>query len=137
MNGGKRNAMLIELIIVILFFSISVSIVMQLFVASSIRSNQSQFDTAALFYAEDIAEQFAASDLPAADFLEDAGFAFASEAYTKAVDMDGAALVLRAECDSEDTGAGVLDSMLLTAHDGEREALVLPLRRYLPRGAMK
>ena len=75
MNSTRKpNAMLIELVIVILFFAISAGIILQLFVAASDRSGQSATDSNALLMTEDVAERFVASKLPVDEFFAALGW---------------------------------------------------------------
>lgn len=132
MNGGqKRNSMLIELIIVILFFSISVSIIMQLFVAASERSKQSEAENLAVFYAEDIAERFIASGEALDAFFAD-GWTQAGDGWERALDADGRALRMVAGGTEEETAAGTLATLDVTIYDGDRVAASLPVSRYIP-----
>lgn len=55
--GDKKNPALIELIIVIFFFSLSATIIVQLFAASYQISRQSYRDSIAVIRAQDIIEQ--------------------------------------------------------------------------------
>lgn len=137
MNRRKPNALLIELVIVILFFAISASVILQVFVAARDRSVQSSTDTSALLMAEDIAEQFAASPLDPSAFLASVGFsadddAEAGYSLTRTA-ANGRDLTLLCAPESEETDAGTLDSMLLTVMDGSRAAVTLPIKRYLPK----
>lgn len=137
MNGTRRpNSMLVELVIVILFFAISASVILQLFVAAGARSAQSTTDTAALLMAEDFAERFAASKLPADSFLEADGFAQDGDTYMRTAEAGKRTLTLAVTGENEDTGAGVLDALHLAIHDQERVVLTLPVSRYLPREDM-
>lgn len=132
MSEKKRNSMLIELLIVILFFSISVAIIMQLFVAASDRSKQSQADNLALLYAEDMAERLMASEMAMEAYLQEAGWQQDGDDYKMAFDADGRQLLMVASNETEATAAGALDSMTLTVLDGERVSIALPVTRYAP-----
>lgn len=134
MKSTRRpNAMLIELVIVILFFALSAGIILQLFVAAHDRSAQNETDTAAMLMAEDFAERFAASRQPLDAFLEADGWAAQADARTKQVAREGATpLTLHLTGESEQAEAGTLDRLTLTIRDGGREAVTLPVSRYLP-----
>lgn len=133
MYRRKPNAMLIELVIVILFFSISAGIILQLFVAANDRSVQSATDTAALLEAENMAELLVASRLPLEDFLADTGWDMETHGiYTRPFDVGSRSLLMVATCETSETDAGTLDSLQLTVMDKERKAVVLPVGRYLP-----
>lgn len=129
----KPNAMLIELVIVILFFSLSAGIILQLFVAAHDRTTSSTVDTAALLIAEDFAERFAASDLPADVYLAEAGFVLEEDLYTRQTESNGRTLTINATSETTATEAGLLDRLQVTVLDGSREAVSLPVSRYLPR----
>lgn len=134
MNAKRKpNAMLIELIIVILFFSISAGIILQLFVASHERSLESSIGTSALFMAEAYAEQFAASTLPVDAFLEDAGFVENGGAYTRQAEINGRTVTISALSETTASEAGTLDRLDITVSAGERPSVSLPATRYLPK----
>lgn len=133
MNGVRKpNSMLIELVIVILFFSISASIILQLFVAAHDRTVQSSTDTAAVMISEDFAERYAASGLPMEDFLAEDGFTLSDGAYEKELTVDTRPLRMVVEGETESTATGALDVLSLTVHDGGRLAVSFPIQRYLP-----
>lgn len=134
MNGTRKpNTMLVELVIVILFFAISASVILQLFVAAGSRSAQSTTDSAALLMAEDFAERFAASKLPADAFLEADGFTQEGETYARNAEAGNRTVTLTVSGADEETGAGVLDTLHLAVYDKERAVLTLPVSRYLPK----
>lgn len=138
MNGARKpNAMLIELVIVILFFSISAGIILQLFVAAHDRSMQSDTDTAALLLSEDMAERFAASDLPLDAFLDADGWTSILGNHEKTLTPDGARpLRMALDGSTLDMGPGALDTLTLTVYDGERVCVTLPINRYTAREGM-
>lgn len=137
MNKQKPNAMLIELVIVILFFSLSAGIILQLYVAAGDRTLQDATDSFATLYAEDFAERFAASDAAAEAFFLADGWSAAGDAYTKDIEaQNGRTLGMTADVSTVESEAGVLDSMTLTLHDGEREAIAIPVNRYMPKEAV-
>lgn len=57
-DSNQLNSFFIEIIIVILFFSISAAVTLQLFVAANNRAQQSSDLSVAVIKAQDIAEQF-------------------------------------------------------------------------------
>ena len=129
----KPNAMLIELVIVILFFAISASIILQLFVAAHDRSVQSDVENTAVLTAEDIVERFAASSLGADAFFEDLGWIEEPNGYGLQTSVDGHTLRLVSTGSTEDTTAGTLDDLTLTIYDSDREVVSLPMVRYTPK----
>lgn len=134
MNGTRKpNTMLIELVIVILFFAISAAVILQLFAAAGTRSAQNTTDSTALLMAEDFAERFAASTLPADAFLEAEGYAQDGDVYTRTAAAGKRTLTLTVSGNSEQTSAGALDALHLAVYDQERAVLTLPVSRYLPK----
>lgn len=132
MNTRKPNSMLIELVIVILFFAISAGIILQLFMAAHERSSQSTFDTTALLLAEDLAARFQTSDLPADDFIQAEGFAQEPDGAKKTFTHGAQTVRMALSGESKQTGAGTLDAWMLDVYDGERLAFSLPISRYIP-----
>lgn len=133
MNGARKpNAMLIELVIVILFFSISAGIMLQLFVAANDRGRQNSVNSTAVMLAEDTAELFAASHDTLEAYFSDAGWVLSPEGYERSIEMDDRLLRMVAQGETEQTEAGTLDTVTLTVYDGERAAVILPMARYVP-----
>ena len=137
MNSKRKpNAMLIELVIVILFFSISAGIILQLFVAAHDRSRQSAMDNEMTLVAEDIAERFAVSTLASEAFFLGDGWTGNTDAYSRTLDLQsGREVQLSVTGTQQETQAGTLDIFTLVAYDGDREIMSLPVSRYLPKEA--
>lgn len=136
MNGSRKpNAMLIELVIVILFFSISAGIILQLFVAASNKSIQSSADTSATLIAEDVAERFAVSREEADTFFSADGWTQTEDGYERQTQAAGRTYRVAVQCDTQETAAGTYDAVTVSVYDGAREAIVLPADRYLPKEA--
>lgn len=131
----KPNAMLVELVIVILFFALSASIILQLFVAASNRSVQSATDASALLHAEDFAERFSVSPLGTEVFCIKDGFENTAEGnFAKTLEAaNGRAVRMVVSGEVEQLDAGVLDDLSLTLYDGERTIVHMPVSRYTPK----
>lgn len=134
MNGTRKpNAMLIELVIVILFFSISAGIILQLFVAANERGHQNDVDNTAMLLAEDVAERLAVSTQTLDAFFMGDGWVQKDDAYVRQESAyAGRRLQLTARGATEEREAGTLDSVELTIYDGDRAVLSMPVARYLP-----
>lgn len=129
----KSNVMLMELIIVILFFSIATTITLQVFVLAHQRSNESLRMTYALNEAQDWAEQLSASRNPEA-LLQETGWKGGEGAYElKSLD-DKYTLVLNTS--KEQTAAGEMLTARIEVYDdvpADRPLLVsLSVKHYLP-----
>ncbi len=132
MKTGKPNTLLIELVIVLLFFSLSAAVILQLFVATHDRQLRNEVESGATLLAEDISARFAASDLDAKVFFAADGWAETEGGYSRTTVVAGRTLTLSLEGAAEQTAAGKLDDFLLTIlRDGER-VVSLPLARYIP-----
>lgn len=132
-KAGKPNALLIELVIVLLFFSLSAAVILQLFIGAHDKSVRSSTDSVAIIMAEDMAERFLASDLTADAFLTAEGFTLAEGAYILSTQADGRSIQMVAEPSRQEGMAGNLDEVTLTVCDGDLTILTIPVSRYLPK----
>lgn len=71
MRKSRKNIALIELLIVIFFFSLSAMIIVQVFTQSKIISQESKHTSTAIIMAQDIIEQLQASPFDADEVLDD------------------------------------------------------------------
>lgn len=131
-NAGRPNSLLVELVIVLFFFSLSTAVILQLFIAAHDKSVRDMTDSAATLMAEDYAERFAQSRMAAEKFLEENGFEREGDIYARAAEADGRSLRLTAQPAQENTGAGTLSTVDLTIFDGDTVAIRLPLSCYVP-----
>lgn len=65
---NRPNAFFIEIVIVLLFFSLSAAVILQLFVMAHNQSTRSREQSASVIKAQDIAEQFKAYSSPGQPF---------------------------------------------------------------------
>lgn len=128
-RGFKGNILLIELLIVILFFSLSAAVTLRLYDRAHARSIKSQRLEEAILSLQDLAEQLYASD-SMAEFLLGQGFARDGEQYTAEVNGFNISACLSEKA----TRAGVLESADLTALYGGEAVYALPVSRYEARG---
>lgn len=129
---SKPNSMLIELVIVLLFFSLSAAVILQLFFAAHNASVRASVDSSALMMAEDVAERFSVSDLTADAFLAADGWTMQDDHFTRDVTEQKRTLRFTANTASEPAAAGTLETMSLTVTDGDTEIVTLPIVRYTP-----
>lgn len=129
-NARKPNAMLIELVIVILFFAISAGIVLQLFAAAGNRSIENTMEASAVLYAEDAAEQFLASPLAVEEYFAQAPWIATEDGHQMQLEAGGRALTLTARAAQEEISTGILDSLQITVDNGNRTIVELPVVRY-------
>ena len=121
----KGRIVLIELLIAFLFFSLAAVIALQLFAHGQEFSRQSTLRSAALRQAQSLAERLYASNETEA-LLRNIGFEKQDSAYT--MKADGA--LYKVSLSASGTEAGVIQNMVITAYEGEKELFTLPVSRY-------
>ncbi len=133
-KAGKPNSLLIELVIVLLFFSLSAVVILEVFIAAHDRSVSSIVGSEGTLIAEDIAERFYASRMDPEAFLLDEGFIASSDgAYVHEIKVNKYAITLNAVVDRAEEPWGVLDTIDLMVYYGKSAFLQIPAARYLPK----
>ena len=130
---SKPNAILIELVIVLLFFSLSAAVILQLFMAAHEKSVRGDVNSEALMMAEDLADRFYVSPLEAQAFFAQDGWSAADGGFEKVGEAGSRSLRFAISGETRDTQVGALDDYLLAVYDGEMEIVALPVLRYAPR----
>lgn len=126
MRNSRGNMLLIELVIVLIFFSLSQAVILQVFGMAQRKTEQSRVTNAALAMAQDVADALCFADSPD-DALLSMRFAGADGRY---VYDGGDGFDLYADVGREETGAGAMLTVSLRAVRGDRELFVLPAARY-------
>lgn len=127
MKNYKGNMLLIELVIAILFFSLSQVAIVQVFAAAQQKASDSRALHAALMAAEDVAERLSREDEPEAALLgmgfmdKDGGFVLSG----------GAGFDLYVSVTRTRGGAGELISATVSARRKDVELLALPCAYYV------
>ena len=125
-NKSRANALLIELLIVIIFFMfVSVTLV-EVFSASRTKSISSQSISRAILDAQNIAEGLYGAE-QTEDALQEMGFSLDGEEWI--LNRDGYVLSV-SELEDEHTG-GVLRTLTVTAKEKDRVLVTLPSVRYI------
>ena len=125
---SKANLVLLELLIVLLFFALSATVMLRLFAGAYSASRESRQKSDLLLAAQDWAERLYACEEPAA-LLQEGGFCEADGLWT----LDGAEGRLCVRLSEAESGAGRLRDIRLSALNPAGEAvLTLPVCRYLP-----
>ena len=125
-NGSRANALLIELLIVILFFMFAATTLVELFGAARERSRRAEILSAAALASQNAAEALYDAE-ETEPWLKEMGFAQEENGWIR--EEDGYALRVTEE--KNETEAGVLRTVIVTAeYDGET-ILALPSVRYL------
>lgn len=126
-KGNQLNTLLVEIMIAVLFFALSSTVVLQTFVVTRNQSREADIYDTALMEAQNIADRLYASGDYAVT-LEQAGFTQDGQHWTLAQeDYD-----LRVTTAQEKTSAGVLLRAEVSAMHKDETLLTLPCVRYLP-----
>ena len=129
-NGSRANALLIELLIVILFFMFAATTLVELFGAARERSRRAEILSAAALASQNAAEALYDAE-ETEPWLKEMGFAQEENGWIR--EEDGYALRVTEE--KNETEAGVLRTVIVAAeYDGET-ILALPSVRYLEKEA--
>lgn len=126
MKNYKGNMLLIELVIVILFFSLSQVIIVQVFAASQQKATESRIAHAAMMAAQDVAERLVGENKPG-QALEGMGFTRTEDFYMR---DNGDGFQLNVSLRALEQPAGTLYSATVNAMRDGVELLSLPSVYY-------
>ena len=124
-TGNQRNALLVELLIVVLFFMLAATVLLRVFSTARNMSEQSRWITEALSDAQNVAERLLASDAPEAELthmgfgLQEGAWVLAEEGYVISVTLS-----------AEETSSGVMRRQEVTVLREGQQLLALPGARY-------
>ena len=102
-EGGRANALLVELLLVIFFFMISAAILVQVFADAKLKSRTAHATNASMLEAQNIAEDLYASEDPDAIL---ASYGFKAEGDGWVLEKDG--YLLKITANNEETDSGLL-----------------------------
>lgn len=123
---SKVNALLIELLIVLLFFTLSQTIIVQVFADAQQTNHKAEMLNRALSFSQDAAEMLAVSDKPE-ETLQSLGFYKENGIYRYTVD---AHYRLTADIARFTQPAGVLTTVTLCAYRDAEILFTLPAPHY-------
>ncbi len=125
---STANILLMELLVVILFFMLCVSTLVEVIGAARVRSGYAKAENAALLRVENMESLVRASG-DIADILSENGFQQDADSWT--LTEDG--FILQAAVTDEATEAGTLQTVTFTASRPDGTGLLeLPVVRYIP-----
>ena len=125
---GTANVLLIELALVILFFMLCVSVIVEVFGGARLASREARSRTEAMMTVEKLEARLAGTE-DAAAALESSGFTPEGSGWV----LKEGNYILKAELLEEQTGAGRLRTVAFTAEQGNgRPLFELPVTHYLP-----
>ena len=125
-SGNRSNALLVELLIVIMFFMLSATFLMQVFSAARNQGEQADAYNRALVDAQNLAEQLYAAEDPE-DQLGRLGFA--SDDGIWQMESDG--LVTEVTLSEEAGNHGMLRQDSVTVYQDGKELITLPVAKYV------
>lgn len=132
-EGGRANALLVELLLVIFFFMLAAATLVQVFADAKLKSRTASATNASMLEAQNVAEEIYGSDDPEA-VLE--AYGFTSEDGIWVLKHDG--YLLKVTKKIEETDSGLLQTydvsgIEVTTNDGEKTLLTIPSTRFIPK----
>ena len=128
-EGGRANALQLELLLVIFFFMIAATTLVELFAAAKLKSMQAKAMNNAMLQLENLADELYGAEDPEA-VLTEQGFVLAGEGWS--LQEDG--YVVKVTRTEETTEAGTLRTFDLDAYQGDTRLITLPSSRYIQKG---
>ena len=123
----RQNSLLVEIIIAVLFFALSATVILDVFATAYRQSAYADACNAAAAEAQNLSERVYICDDPEA-LLREEGFVEESGAWQR----NGDGYVLDVRLGGRFTEAGELRTVEIRALQGERELISLPCVRYIP-----
>ncbi len=127
-EGHRANALLVELLLVILFFMLGATTLVELFADARHKSLQARATNTAIMEAENIADDLYGAEDPD-KVLAELGFTQDNETWT--LEKDEYTLTVTGEEESAD--AGVLRKYTISAVGDGKDLFSMPSTRYLPK----
>ena len=134
-NGRRQNALLVEIIVAVLFFALSATVILEVFATSYLQTTYADACNKAVAEAQNLAARLYVTDAPEA-LLESEGFTFDGSIWRHLEDDDNESdnnYVLQISLDIAQLEAGEMRSAVITALRGERTILEIPCAHYIPR----
>ena len=127
-EGGRANALLVELLLVIFFFMISAAILAQVFADAKLKSRTAQATNSAMLEGQNIAEDLYGADDPEA-VLNEYGFAEKDGVWV----LEKKGYILQVTPKDEQTGTGMLRTYEVAGIEGDKTLITLPSTRFIPK----
>ena len=122
-HHSHSNALLVELLIVVLFFMLASTVLLQLFTAARTQSQKAEDLSAATFHAQNIAETLYSGQ---GDGQGDGSFVSSGKRFS----LPGSALTASVESAAEQMEAGTLTRYTISIFSGDELVYALPGARY-------
>lgn len=127
-EGGRANALLVELLLVILFFMLGATTLVELFANAKHRTIQARATNTAIMEAQNIADDLYGTDDPDAA-LKALGFSETDGVWTLEEDE----YTLKVTQQEEAAEAGILRTFTVSATGDGADLFSLPSTRYVPK----
>ena len=127
-EGGRANALLVELLLVIFFFMISAAILAQVFADAKLKSRTAQATNSAMLEGQNIAEDLYGTDDPEALL---AAYGFVSRDNVWVLEKKGYTLQVTPK--TEETDTGMLRIYEVAGIEGDKTLITLPSTRFIPK----
>ena len=127
-EGHRANALLVELLLVILFFMLGSTTLVELFADAKHKSLQARATNTAIMAAENISDDLYGADDPD-KVLEDLGFTKENDSWV----LNEKEYTLTVTQKDEDTENGVLRVFTIDGTGDGKDLFSLPSTRYLPK----
>ena len=126
-NGKRQSALLVEIIIAVLFFALSATVILDVFATAYQQSAYAAACNEAMAEAQNYAERIYANDSPE-EMLSADGFLAEDGVWVRR----GTDYLLRVQFMEESMRAGVLREAQITATRGDKVLFTMPCARYMP-----
>ena len=127
-EGHRANALLVELLLVIFFFMLGATTLVELFAGAKHKSLQARATNVAIMEAENIADDLYGSDDPDAT-LEGLGFTKENDAWT--LEKDEYKLTVTQADEALETGT--MRKFTITGTGDGKDLFALPSTRFIPK----
>ncbi len=127
-EGHRANALLVELLLVIFFFMLGATTLVELFAGAKHKTIQARATNVAIMEAENIADELYGSDDPEAT-LKDLGFTSDGGVWT----LEKKEYTLTVTQSEEALEAGTLRLFKISGTGDGKDLFTLPSTRYLPK----
>jgi hypothetical protein len=127
-EGGRANALLVELLLVIFFFMISAAILVQVYGDAKLKSRTAHATNYSMIEAQNIAEDLYGSDDPDAVLAE---YGFTAEGDAWVLQKDG--YKLQVTLKNEETESGTLRTYNVSGMEKDQVLINLPSTRFIPK----
>ena len=127
-EGSRANALLVELLLVIFFFMIGASILVQLFADAKLKSRQARATTVSIAEAQNLAEDLYGAKDPEA-LLAEQGYEKTDDGWS----IQGDDYIIYVTETDEETEGGVLRTFRIESVRNKVTLFTIPSTRYLPK----